>query len=323
MIQALLKGKLNQYLTKSPFEIEDLLTSIVFGSCQYVPPEHGVMPFLARARSGPTKADTHLSDLIGEISDVEYEFWPNWCAISGIDPMLASKPPDLSNSNDAGGPIHSASGEVCGAIPELVLKFRRTSGKSAWIIIEAKLFSGKSSYATSVGPVSDQLGKYWLQLKLQAEREKAEPLAIVYVTQGVFFPASEFDETKKELLSKGHPPAPLFWLSWRVFADCIERPLPLIRDVICLLRDKWQLVYVEMEAWPQLPVTLPHYDFTESVIWPIPPFKISALNCHVLFEWSRPINLGRWEFQTSWNWVSAEPALPVWDFEELEVSNAI
>jgi hypothetical protein len=35
MLQVLLHDKLNKYLIKSPYEIEDLLTSLVFGTCAY------------------------------------------------------------------------------------------------------------------------------------------------------------------------------------------------------------------------------------------------------------------------------------------------
>ncbi len=49
MLQALLHGKLNGKLADDPFWIEDLLTSVVIGACQYVEPNLGLLPFLRRA----------------------------------------------------------------------------------------------------------------------------------------------------------------------------------------------------------------------------------------------------------------------------------
>ena len=45
MIHALLNGK----LSADQENMEDILTSNVFGLLRYLPPEHGLLPFLAHA----------------------------------------------------------------------------------------------------------------------------------------------------------------------------------------------------------------------------------------------------------------------------------
>lgn len=63
-----------------------------------------------------------------------------------------------------------------------MLRFERDNAPAVWVLVEAKLWSDKSSHATSDGPVNDQLGKYWVEFERRARREGAEALAVVYVT---------------------------------------------------------------------------------------------------------------------------------------------
>jgi hypothetical protein len=89
------------------------------------------------------------------------------------------------------------------------------------LLVEAKLWSGKSSHASKAGAVTDQLGKSWLGLCRQAAAEGSRPLGIVYLVPGVTPPLADIEETQQELNEKGHGVAPLYWLSWRAFAGAI------------------------------------------------------------------------------------------------------
>ena len=83
MLQALLKGK----LTRKEENLEDLLTSNVFGSIEYVPIEDGLLPLLKNCqnkRGEPLFAETP------KVKEVHYQFWPwlNEVKNSGCEPKL-------------------------------------------------------------------------------------------------------------------------------------------------------------------------------------------------------------------------------------------
>ncbi len=247
MIHAFLHGKLGGEFVRNPYEIEDLLTAVVLGSCQYVAHDIALLPFLGGARLH-SQEDVLLRDLLGPVSDVDFEFWPAW-----------------------------------GCEPELLLKFSRPGRKSAWLIVEAKLLSGKSSIPTSTGSVNDQLGKYWLALKAKAGDE-VEPLGVVYITRGLVAPVAEFEETQAELSTKKHPRAPLFWLSWRRFVEVVHRQRsPLVRDVCRLLESRWKLVMPVISAWPSVPARAPSWCFDADWSWSTAP-AVPAPECRYRFE---------------------------------------
>jgi hypothetical protein len=234
----LLHGNLDREFQRSPAEIENLLTSVVFGSCQYVSPGDALLRFLSEA------CDVHgtrLGPLTG-VTSASYEFWPSW------------------------------SGE-----PDVVVKLDREAGP-AWILIEAKLRNGKSSLPTTDGPVKDQLGKYWVELKSRAAAAGAVPLAVVYVTLGVTLPDVDFRVTQDELALKepSAAPAPLYWLSWRDFATVVNDGSPqVLRDVSTLLH-RWHIVHAKMGVWPDAPpflspASFPNWTFTSAWGWPQPP----------------------------------------------------
>ena len=48
MLQAILHGKLDRWLSKDAYTIEDLLTSVVLGSACYAPHDQALLPFLRK-----------------------------------------------------------------------------------------------------------------------------------------------------------------------------------------------------------------------------------------------------------------------------------
>jgi len=68
MLAAQIHGKLK----REEEDLEDLLTSNVFGSIQYIPPEDGLVPVLSAAER--VDGSQPLRELT-EISEVNYYFW--------------------------------------------------------------------------------------------------------------------------------------------------------------------------------------------------------------------------------------------------------
>jgi hypothetical protein len=251
MLQALRAGKIDQWLTKSAWQIEDLLTAVVFGSCDYAGRqgwESALHPFLAQAVDTDNR-NRKLDDLLPSphsIHTVSYEFWPD----------LERFEHNLEDAEAVHTPV-----TIRAASPELIIRLEDDRQKKFFILIEVKLNVGKSGGpSVLVDEVADQLAKYWMQLKRLAKAEGGKPLAAVYVTPSSF-PADEIRETRAELMKCGEERAPLFWISWRDFVLAVENhaidnqssPPPLIYDVCQLLRDRWGLVRVEPpRVWPVL-----------------------------------------------------------------------
>jgi hypothetical protein len=280
MLQALLHNKLTKYFN-SPYEVEDLLTSVVIGSCAYVSYDTALLPFLRESR------DVDGQNLVGALGDVEsvaYDFWPNWRPI-GCEPSAGPNDSAIQLPPESDGRESEPEAGNRGAQPEVLLTFTRKMQPPALVLVEAKLNSGKSSSPTAVGPVQDQLGRYWLHLRERAKQEGAEAVAIVYVTSGLRFPQPDFEKTQEELKRKGKPAARLFWLSWCHFVAAISQAnapsLPrILADVLYLLVERWGLAGT-MREWPKAPV-------------------LSGVP---------------WHFPLGWRWPRPATGFPAWGFK--------
>lgn len=193
--------------------MEDILTSSVFGTLRYLPPEAGLFPFL-RYTSKPDGGQFHPLDF-GSGAVVEYEFWP-W---------LHERVP--------GGP----GDERCiPCEPDVLLKIRPADGRRIFILIEAKFWSGKSSNAAEdvVAP-TDQLAREWDNLVTLASRKDAEP-HLIYLTADLGIPIEEIQASEREYVSK-RPAGAAFscgWLSWRHLERCIRHLNDQGVDSLCL-----------------------------------------------------------------------------------------
>ena len=134
MLQALLHGK----LSREQENMEDILTSNVFGMMEYLKAKQELMSFLGKAQHINEAGEKEsLCELLpSEPEDVKYDFWPNW------------------------------SEEKCiPCEPDLVLRIRYKEGVSYIILVEAKYHSGKSSEASEDDrddtPPYDQLAREW------------------------------------------------------------------------------------------------------------------------------------------------------------------
>lgn len=252
MLHALLHGKLHGELKRHPRDIEDLLTSVVFGACAYSASVSAeLLRFLGLARSFDGVV---LAPALEDVREATFEFWPSWEPLVGPSGTLAE-----------------------GGEPDLVLRMTDGRGRRSLLLVEAKLRSGKSSWPTPGGPVADQLGKYWLGTQALARSEERQAVGVVYLTAGTAAPLSDFVGTQDELQRKGHAPAPLHWLSWRQFVGAVGEAstTPILRDAVRLLREVWELLAVEMGEWPAPAGPRKQWAFDVNLLWPRAPEHLS------------------------------------------------
>lgn len=216
MLQAILRGK----LSREQQNMEDILTSNVFGLLQYAPSREGLLPFLAQAES--VDGSLPLSWLNDESLNVsvepdDYEFWPT---------------------------LNEPECRACE--PDVLIRLRCTDRRHLLILIEAKYRSGKSSEgSTAAEHPDDQLACEWDNLVRVAQREGADP-CLIYLTAHIGIPVSDIESSVAEYREKRpndvrHPT--ILALSWHelcgLFRDANER---MLRD-LCNLCERMGLTY--------------------------------------------------------------------------------
>jgi hypothetical protein len=200
MFEAQLRGK----LTREEEDLEDLLTSNVFGAIKYVPYREGLIALVSEAeRRDGSRPLQGLSD----ISNVKYEFWP----------FLEEK-----NCNPCE--------------PDVLISITQSNGKKILILVEAKFKSGKSSEADLSDKPSDQLSKEWDNLKRLAIKNNSDPY-LLYITANIGFPEKEIKESISEYLKKRESTINILWLSWRKIPTIFHNSQnEIIKDLVKLLR---------------------------------------------------------------------------------------
>ncbi len=176
MIEALLHGK----LSRQQENLEDLLTSAVFGRLKLLP-AHVLGAFLARAQ---TLQGARPLEPLASPRSVEYAFWPQLRA-AGCDDTE----------------------------PDVLLIVHPHAGAARRVLVEAKYRSGKSSRAGGdeepgadvVSPgerrIRDQLAREWEHLS------NLDPEGwVVYLTPSFVMPRSDLVEAQEELRARGRPP---------------------------------------------------------------------------------------------------------------------
>ncbi len=206
MLMAFLNGKLSLRQTN----MEDMLTSNVFGLMRYLPPSKLLLPFLALAVDSDGR---HLLSGLDETSEVSYDFWPTY---------------------------KEARCNSCE--PDVVLKIDEPNGRRIILLIEAKYLSGKSSEADENTRPNDQLAREWDNLQPIAVREGHEPI-LLYLTAGLSFPSEDISASQKELIKAQKSSGIMCWLSWRhLYAITKDSEHARLKDLSCLM-DKMQLTF--------------------------------------------------------------------------------
>jgi hypothetical protein len=195
MLRALIHGK----LSRDQENMEDILTSNVFGTLRYTPTAEVILSFLSKASS--LSGECPLTGLSVQ-SKIDYEFWP-WLSEPGCS----------------------------GCEPDVLLRV----DDHYLILIEAKYRSGKSSESkiiadsASITPTTetsiernDQLAREWQQLNLVASKENRTPI-LIYLTAHMSLPREEIQKSEKELFAQAKTKATLCWLSWRHLAAIVSK----------------------------------------------------------------------------------------------------
>lgn len=205
MLDALLRG----HLSREQENMEDILTSNVFGLLKYLPAEKGLLPFLAGAEDIDGEMPLAFLAKAQGVEEQRYEFWPNW------------------NYTGEG---------TCE--PDLVLRLS-WPGRKLLIVVEAKFHSGKSSGPDEKSEaLKDQLAREWDNGVRVAQAEGREPW-LVYVTTDAGCPVRDLRESIAEYKAKRNdePPPRILWLSWRriseVYRDSTD---PILVDLMRLAK---------------------------------------------------------------------------------------
>ena len=207
MLQALLKGK----LSREQENMEDILTSNVFGLLKYVRPREGILNYLSLAEDGDGERPLQFLSSLSEVphDSIEYEFWPWW-----------------------------EEANCYGCEPDVVIKLKVPAKQDLLILIEAKYLSGKSSEADEVDDTpTDQLAKEWDNLRVKANRSDKRPV-LIYLTAHYAYPIRDINDAISEFLEKRPDDATpvICWLSWRhLHTVCESTQLPILNDIKLLL----------------------------------------------------------------------------------------
>lgn len=210
MIQATLHGKVPEFEN-----VEDLLTSSVFGRLRYLPPGDALIPFLETAflydcspRTTLKKYFAEHNILFGLYKSVKYFFW---CK-------------------------HSNLGE-----PDLILIFsnHQNGDQDLLILVEAKYKSPKSSTGEN-----DQLKRYYIAITEQPNEFYHVDFAnfsgiigpIIYLTE--MEASSEIQDAEQEIVkAKKTLKHPIFHLRWQQLYKILEQRLPQEQTKLFIFED--------------------------------------------------------------------------------------
>jgi hypothetical protein len=200
MTIAEIRGKISPQRENLSERMEDLLTSDVFGSFRYLPPDRGLLQFLATART----ADNELFMPGVEAHNVQWSFWPR---------------------------LYRKGYSSCE--PDVVIGLTDSQNKTHLIMVEAKYFSGKSSFEEEgEEDIGYQLARELdiLNVVTPEDLDWDHPKEIIartllYVTKDVAFPHSSISESLREYYKKRKSPGLIYWTSWRRLSSLVFHKL--------------------------------------------------------------------------------------------------
>jgi hypothetical protein len=230
VIPALLRHK----LTPKNENMEDILTSNVFGLLKYVQPKCGLFKFLARAAT--IDGNYPLASLVEQDVTVEYRFWPRW----------AHCEPDVEL-------------DIRGESPYLVgIEAKYRSGKSSKVAEEEEDDEEEEDEEDESDEgfeddqpedeegVRDQLANEWKDLVAEASRVHAQPV-LIYLTAHLYCPSKALKDSIKHCPkpSARRPQPMICWLSWRELPKLFRSsPDPHLAD-LAALADEMKLMFFE------------------------------------------------------------------------------
>jgi hypothetical protein len=204
LLQALLRGK----LSRDHENIEDILTSNVFGLLKYSHPSL-IFKVLSQAQfiDGQLAWDNVALISRSDVKVKNWQFWPWWAEI-GCRPCE----------------------------PDVVFRVEIPGLPPTEVLIEAKLNAGKSSDSDDGLQPNDQLAREWDNLRIRAVSSGSRPL-LIYLTSHFSMPRAEIEASILEFERKRGTKAEIAWLSWRAIhhtlaASCTD---PIQSDLHDLL----------------------------------------------------------------------------------------
>ena len=210
MIPAFLRGK----LSREQENLEDLLTSCVFGVLRYLPVNEGLLPYLQLAKYPDGRM---LLEHIDSVYEAKYDFWP-WLTVR----------------------------DGQGAEPDLLIHIK--AEQKYTLLVEAKFKSGKSTLASEEEPVPvDQLAREWDNLLQLCAESRSIPM-MLYLTADTSIPRQDLDESAREFAAKRpdlaykHPFC-CAWLSWRDLPEAFGKTRGAIQSDLVALMERLGLVF--------------------------------------------------------------------------------
>jgi hypothetical protein len=164
---------------------------------QYNSDRRPLLQFLSKATS--TNGEPAFSTL-PDNAEIDFTFWP-WL-------------PDT----------------VGGCEPDLLLRIKYAGHQKYLVLIEAKLWSGKSSSAKPPSHfdnsydafVPDQLAREWRCLKALTDNERTNPV-LIYLTADTICPADDILTSQESVISCLGEKGKIFWLSWRYLPSILDQ----------------------------------------------------------------------------------------------------
>lgn len=214
MIPALVRGK----LSREQENLEDLLTSMVFGQLRYLDYGSGLFRLFSHVDSEEFRGCLPPPN---EPVDVDYNFWP-WLTASGC----------------------------MGCEPDVIVTLRSSGTVRTSILVEAKHLSEKSSIQEPDNPlVTDQLAKEWMCLVRHCELHGGRPL-LLYLTAHHGRPLDDFAQATEELQTKWpdfarRHPIQGGWLSWRHISKAFANPVGLAQEDLVALAERMDFHFFE------------------------------------------------------------------------------
>ena len=233
MIPALLKGK----LSREQENMEDVLTSSVFGPLQHVSAASGLAKWLRLAIPVVGPAGPGLPSTIVH---AEFKFWP-WLSTAGSP----------------------------GAEPDVVIEATDDRGCMHRIVVEAKYLSGKSSDEDpEVVHPADQLARQWHCVA--AELPSTVTAHLVYLTADYGPPVGDILASAREFARKcpslaAQRPFACHWLSWRHLVPAFEGSSESALRELCQLAHRLDLLFFGGVTALQ-PRDAPAWRFEQAVI---------------------------------------------------------
>lgn len=280
-------AQLKNKFTRSEEDMEDLLTSNVFGIWRYLPPQLGLEQFLGTARR---QDGTVLMDL-GEITEIKLDFWP-W---------------------------YKRTDTMRGGQPDILIEVANSTSQKYLFLIESKFLSDKSDVDPTPYPSlpSDQLAREMQILRDVANSAHIENYALIYLTAHTCFPKQDIQEAICDLfVTTGEGSVDHFyWTSWR------ELPAILTDGQLLLEAHNLALGYERILTDLNIIIHRLGLTFFEGFT-SVPNIGLGLEywqyeNPQVVFRWL-PINIPIHKFhetKVSFNWVSPYRILKIpWRF---------